>query len=429
MQNLRITYIERESKSTANEKAIEILGNTKEYIKALQHESPVPEIQYAETDPEHPIKDLQTQEEPDLSSGIQLDEKHQTEQFVTYYISSVLGARGYTVYNGAVYYKGNTYGGLIFTKGEVFIEEAGNTICSCGFVQLVDSDYSGIRITDRIVDSGLIAVSTETFGASPKAFIVDEYATFESFSGIFNDYYFRYQQSDHYVIEIDIQNNTKSNYDSSVELYNFDNNKSVYSPNSSSALEELYVKDNESFQGAASTVNAIAAINETSSDDLSTVVVLDGNTIDSLIGLAETGTNSVSKFIKAKLGNLKLVGNQFITISPEGNANILGAKTDEDETRITDGVLEAVGSGLAAAGTVASIIIVTHAGVATVSAIVITTGTSAVVYNLSNMLEGIQDIYYGSKGREDESAKIIHIYSLKYSLKITRRSQGLRHFD
>ena len=41
---------------------------------------------------------------------------------------------------------------------------------------------------------------------------------------------------------------------------------------------------------------------------------------------------------------------------------------------------------------------------ATVSAIVITTGTSAVVYNLSNMLEGIQDIYYGSKGREDESA-------------------------
>lgn len=46
---------------------------------------------------------------------------------------------------------------------------------------------------------------------------------------------------------------------------------------------------------------------------------------------------------------------------------------------------------------------VCKAGVVVVSAIVITTGTSSIVYNVSNMIAGCQDVYYGAKGDTAES--------------------------
>ena len=385
-------------------KANEIIGDVGEYIDGLKKQDTPAPVVFAQGDPDHPVKDLSVGNSFDETNAITIDKNYITEQFISFYISSVLDARGYDVYNGAVYYKGDLYGGLIFTKGDVFIEEDGKKIQSCGFIQLVADDYDGVVVTERMVQTGLIAVSSGSYDTEAQAFIVEEYAVFDDFSGIYNDTYFCLKQDDHYVLKVSIKDNKKTNYDSKIELYDFDNEKYIHKADAATDVEQLYVKNNEAFQGAAITVNAIADYKENAGDELATVVVMDGNTLDAILSKAEGGVDSVTKFIQSATKGKKLSGEQFLSIDSDGKAHVLGSDKPVDEARLTNGVIATIGSGLATAGAVASIIYVVHAGVVAVSAIVITTGASAIVYNVSNMIAGTQDVYYGAKGSEKESA-------------------------
>lgn len=392
-----------EGYNKASAKATELVGDAKEYIAGLNKPEEY-EIKYAQASADYPLRDLSENRSFSNADSLVVNQNHLTEQFVTYYISSVLGARGYTVYNGAVYYKENVYGGLIFTKGDVFIEEDGKKICSCGFVQLVPDNYSGIKITDKMVQSGLIAVSTSSYGSEVQSFIVNEYATFDDFSGVFNNVYFKYTQVDHYVVSVSLKENIKGNYDPKTELYDFDNEKIIYSSeDASKEVKELFVKDPDSFQGASATVNAVVDVEDNNEGNLSTVFVLDGGTLDKISEKAAGGASKVTSFLQSGLSKLSLNGSQFLSVDKDGKAHILGSENAVDESRVTNGLISTIGSGLAATGAVASIVCVCNGGVIVVSAIVITTGASAIVYNVANMLSGAQDIYYGAKGSVDES--------------------------
>lgn len=386
----------------ASEKAKEIIGDVEEYIEELKNPV-VNEIKYALTNKNYPLRDLYTNQLFNETDSILINKHPITEKFITYYISSILAARGYSVYNGAVYYKNNLYGGIIFTKNDVFIEEEGKKIYSCGFIQLVDEDYSGVTVTDKMVQSGLIAVSTNSYGNEVKSFIVDEYATFDDFSGIFYDTYFKYTQSDNYVLRISIKDNLSINYDSNIELYDFDYDYSIYAPKSPNEVYELYKNDKDSYEGAKATVNALVDVEDSLEEELSTVFVLDGKTLDKVIEKASTGTNSVKSFFQSVLNKVSLNGNQFLSVDEKGNYHVLGSENAVDESRVTNGLISTIGSGLATAGTVASIVCTCQSGILAVSAIVITTGTSAIVYNISNMLTGVQDVYYGASGDISES--------------------------
>lgn len=385
----------------ASAKVSELVGDAQEFIAGLDDEEEPETIRYAQGDPDRPVWDLPAGVSFDETDSVTIGDQFNAEQFVTYYLGSVLEARGYTVYNGAVYYKGDIYGGLIFTKGEVFIEEDGETILSCGFVQLVSDSYSGVTVTDDMVQTGLIAVSADD---TDKAFIVDEYASFGSFSGIYDDTYFSYRQKDHYVLSMSLRENDPAGYDSGVELYDFDNDKYIYTAeDAETEVARLYAEDYQSFSGARTTVNAIANVDENEDGDLSTVIVLDGKTLDTITSKVKGGADKVVEFAKASANKVKLAAGQFLNIDSDGDAQVLGTEGDADEERVTNGIISAVGSGLAAAGAVASIVCVTGTSGAVVSAIVITTGASAIVYNVSNMLAGTQDIYYGAKGDVTES--------------------------
>lgn len=386
----------------ASAKASKVIGDVSEYVASFNRQDPAPEDIYAQGDPDRPIKDLPSGYSFDEIDTVVIDDTFATEQFVSFYISSILDARGYEVFNGAVYYKGEIYGGLIFTDGEVFIDENGQKIRSCGFVQLIPEDYSGVKITDSMVQSGLIAVSSGSGGTNTDAFIVEEYAVFDDFSGIFNDVYFCLHQLDHYVLSVSLKENKPENYVSSIELYDFDNEKYI-NTTEEDEVERIYVEDNSIFEGAATTVNAIVDIEENSSDDVATVFVLDGNTLDMLMSKASSGVDSVKSFISNAVKNAKLGSNQFLSFDSDGKAHILGIENETDEARVTNGLITTLSSGLATAGAVASIVCVAHAGSFVITAIVITTGSSAIVYNVSNILEGTQDIYYGAKGSQKES--------------------------
>lgn len=392
----------KEAYEKASEKAAEIIGDLKDYIAGL-NQVEVPEVTFAESDPNYQLKDLAANTKFNTKDSLVIDVNYETEKFVTYYISSILAARGYEVYNGAVYHKDNIYGGLIFTKGDVFIEEGGNKIYSCGFVQLVSDTYTGVKITEKMVQGGLIAVSTSSYGNAVKSFIVDEYASFDTFSGIYNNVYFKYNQTDDYVLSISLKANKKANYDSSIELYDFDNEKTIYSGKTSNDLYNLYTNDPESFAGATTTLNAIADIEENTGEELSTVFVLDGQTIDKVMQKANSGTDSVKEFVKSGTSTTTLKGQQYLKVNKNGQSQTLGTEFNADKGRVTNGLITTIGSGLATAGAVASIVLTAKGNAIVISAIVITAGTSAIVYNISNMLTGVQDVYYGAKGNSQES--------------------------
>lgn len=386
----------------ASAKANELIGDAKEYIAGLGKVE-TPQIIFAQSNKDYPMKDLATNLSFNEKDAITVDKNYLTEKFVTYYISSILAARGYTVYNGAVYYKENIYGGIIFTKEEVFIDEGENKVYSCGFVQLVSDNYSGVKITEKMVQSGLIAVSTSSYGNEVKSFIVDEYAIFDDFSGIYNNVYFKYTQIDDYVLSVSLKDNNKANYDSNVELYDFDNEKTIYSTNTSNEVYDLYTSNPNSFTGASATVNAIAELEESSDGELSTVFVLEGGTLNKIIEKASTSASKVEDFVASSSKGVSLEGNQFLKLDENGQSQVLGTENNVDKDRVTNGLISSIGSGLATAGAVASIVCTYQAGAFMISAIVITAGTSAIVYNVSNMLAGVQDIYYGAKGSLSES--------------------------
>lgn len=388
-------------KAYGSAKASELVGNAQDFIAGLYDEEEPATTPYAKGDPERPVRDLPAGVSFDETDSVTIGDTYKAEQFVTYYLGSVLEARGYTVHNGAVYYKGDVFGGLIFTKGDVFIEEDGETILSCGFVQLVSDSYSGVTVTDDMAQTGLIAVSADDPG---KAFIVEDYSAFDSFSGIYDNTYFSYQQKDHYVLSVSLKENDPGNYDPTIELYDFDNDKYIYTAkDSEQAVARLYAEDNQSFVGAQTTVNAIADVDENAEGNLSTVIVLDGNTLDAITSKFEAGTEKVVSFATSCANKVKVGVGQFLNIDSDGDTNWIGSEADWDEERVTNGIISTVGSGLAATGAVASIVCVTGSAGVAVSAIVITAGTSAIVYNVSNMLAGTQDIYYGAKGDVTES--------------------------
>lgn len=388
----------------AKAKADELIGNAKQYIDDLMTPVQNNEIEYASVNPNYPLKDNYENYTFDESDSSIVSDRLEVEQFIAYYISSILSARGYRVFNGAIYYKGAFYGGLIFTKDEVFIQENGQNIYSCGFVQLVSSDYDGMIMTDEIAQTGVIAVPVDK-NSDADAYIVEDYVSFDSFSGIYNDVYFKYKQVESFVIEITILPNIASNYDRTIELYNFDTERTIQSVKSENeSVRRLYYRNQQSFVGAAKTVNAISDIEENEEGQLSTVFFLDGTTLDKVIDKSKRGTNSVADFFKNGIRNINyLSGSQFLSFDESGQANLGGVDSSVDKDRLTNGIISTVGAGLAVAGTVASIVCVAKAGTITISAIVVTTWTSTIVYNVANMLTGIQDIYYGAKGSTKES--------------------------
>ncbi len=386
----------------AEEKAAELIGNAENFVASLK-ETPAEPLPSVSFDPQHPVRDLYAGQDSLNLTNARIVEDHSIEQFIAYYVSSILSARGYSVYNGAVYYKGDVYGGLIFTRNQPFIDDKGETINSCGFIQLVGKGYSGLRINDRIASTGLIAIAPGIGDSEETAYIVDEFAVIDAFSGIINDTYFEYHQDGHYVLEIGIFENNPANYVSGVPVFDFDSGEYLTESATNSTVEQIFSTDPTSYFGAVETINAIVDLDENSlTQETSEVFVIDLDSLDKIISSSKGKAKDVVSYINKSLKKLKIGDGQFLQIKSDKSYSVFGQEGAIDEAQVTDGFIEAAASCLGLAGSVASIVCVTTGGQIVVSAIIITTGTMAIVYNVSNILEGAQDMAYSSSGSDKD---------------------------
>ena len=372
--------------ASASDKAAELIGDGKEFLEGL-------------TD----IDDISVSDVEDYAPYATA----KSELFVPYYISSLLAERGYTVYNGGVYYKGHVYGGLIFTKDAVFLEEDGETIYSCGFLQLVSDTYTDVRITERMVETGLIAVSAAADGEQAKTFVVQEYARLPDFGGVKDNVYFTFRQTGNYVAEIRFQDNDASAYDSTIENYDFDAGKVISPAPAGSEIEKLYAESPERFAAAADAANSVADYVEHTGTELSSLLVLDNNVLDGLCEKITKGYSAVAGYATGLLEKVSIGDSPLVRLDAAGQAHLFDSDAPADAERMANGLVCALGTGMMTAmkvtGTVATVAFCVQNGVLVVPVIVITTGACSIVYNISNMLEGMQDVYYGAKGDVTEA--------------------------
>lgn len=289
--------------------------------------------------------------------------------------------------------------GLIFTNWELInTEEA--TIYSAGFVQLKEAGDASIEITEEMVQQGLIACADED--ASNISFVIDRFTLLESFSFVYSGKYVKYKQKSNYVVEIGLYENRRSNYDETIQsLYDYDNEKFVWK-----SLKYKFIQANSYFSDEAKasevaqkTVKDIIAIQDKNGKyvEVSTLIIyveenINQYLIDSQIGVVNG--YSIDELDKIETA---LETNQFLVISPDG-ITVCSIPTVQElsEQRVANGWIKAITGALIIAGSAIVTVATCGAGApALVTAVAVVSGTVAIGYGACEVIEGVQELYYG----------------------------------
>ena len=340
-----------------------------------------------------------------------------SEQAATMFLSAYLESYGYdNVCSGSAFYQNSLYGGLIYSEGGQTIDcgKDTNPVSSCGFIQLVSKNYQGEMLDDVKVDGGVFAYSYDEEGNLEGKYVVDSCCTVDQIALVYEDTYIKYDLINNYVMSLSFEPYEEKNLDINYQTFRFVPGDDQ-TPDDFDLINNIYANEYEDyalaypqkFERAVEASNAVSDMIESSPKTITNVAVFDGDVISRICEYSAKGYQDVKDFFITTFGNFKINGAPVVKLDEDGMTHILGSEDAADSVRMAKGLTTAIASGMATVGTAAAITATVafslKAGMYAVPFIVITTGTCAVIYNVSNMLEGVQDVYYGAKGDKTES--------------------------
>lgn len=293
--------------------------------------------------------------------------------------------------------------GLAFTNYETYETTEERTIYNCGFVQLtemgVDAD---VAITSENVDQGVVVVPYGEYDTTT-GFIVSMGISLPSYSGIYNDYYFRYDQISDYTVSISVQENDRSVWDENIDLFNFTENKFVFKGDMSyngTSASPYFSDEAKAYAAAREAFNKIIEYQESNAYKVEkqVIIVYTQDVIEEY--LLNNGQGTINGFLTEKINDIEVGENQFVVVTTEGVS--IQTVIDEEalaKERHVNGVVNFLGSLALTAGAI--FVTVASCGAAVplaVSAICVVAGTGATLYGISNMIEAGQNVYYGAVG-------------------------------
>ena len=293
--------------------------------------------------------------------------------------------------------------GLAFTNYETYETTEERTIYNCGFVQLtemgVDAD---VAITRENVDQGVVVVPYGEYDTTT-GFIVSMGISLPSYSGIYNDYYFRYDQISDYTVSISVQENDRSVWDENIDLFNFTENKFVFKGDMSyngTSASPYFSDEAKAYAAAREAFNKIIEYQESNAYKVEkqVIIVYTQDVIEEY--LLNNGQGTINGFLTEKINDIEVGENQFVVVTTEGVS--IQTVIDEEalaKERHVNGVVNFLGSLALTAGAI--FVTVASCGAAVplaVSAICVVAGTGATLYGISNMIEAGQNVYYGAVG-------------------------------
>ena len=294
--------------------------------------------------------------------------------------------------------------GLAFTEYTVLEKTSETTIYSCGFIQLIDPDSDvGVSVTREDVERGVAVVPYGEYNTST-GFIIGMGAAISSFSGILNNLYFRYDQVADYAVSITIEENDRSVYDESIDLYNFDRDRYVFKGDMSYSSTDAYpylTDEAKAYATARSVVEQIIEYQNSNhyNAETETIIIFTEDAVEEyMLNSSQQGT--INGFLIEELNNIELEANQFLVVTADGVNIETVVDTDAlAKERTTNGIIGLIGSALLVAGSIFVTVATCGAGApVAITAIAVVTGASATLYSVSQMISSVSDIYYGSKG-------------------------------
>jgi len=360
--------------------------------------------------------------------------------FATDCIAYDLYDAGYDVFHALAIVGEEMVPGLAFTKYETYETTEERTIYNCGFVQLTESGVDAdVAITRENVDQGVVVVPYGEYDTST-GFIISMGISLPSYSGIYDNYYFRYDQVSDYTVSISVQDNDRSVWDESIDLFNFTENQFVFKGDMSyngTSASPYFSDEAKAYAAAREAVDKIIEYQESNAykAEKQVIIIFTEDVLNEYLLNNQQGT--INGFLLDKIDEIEVAENQFVVVTTEGVTVETVVDTDAlARERLTNGILGFIGSALLVVGSVFITVATCGAGAPlAVSAICVAAGAGATLYGVSQMIEAGQEIYYGATGDiysesfnplleafqaaipDDELAtKIYHIFGISCSL-------------
>ena len=360
--------------------------------------------------------------------------------FATDCIAYDLYDAGYDVFHALAIVGEEMVPGLAFTNYETYETTEERTIYNCGFVQLTESGVDAdVAITRENVDQGVVVVPYGEYDTTT-GFIVSMGISLPSYSGIYDDYYFRYDQVSDYTVSISVQDNDRSVWDESIDLFNFTENQFVFKGDMSyngTSASPYFSDEAKAYAAAREAVDKIIEYQESNAykAEKQVIIIFTEDVLNEYLLNNQQGT--INGFLLDKIDEIEVAENQFVVVTTEGVTVETVVDTDAlARERLTNGILGFIGSALLVVGSVFITVATCGAGAPlAVSAICVAAGAGATLYGVSQMIEAGQEIYYGATGDiysesfnplleafqaaipDDELAtKIYHIFGISCSL-------------
>ena len=316
--------------------------------------------------------------------------------------NDIITATGCETKFGYVYVNEETIiPGYIFTDWSVANDE-GQTIYNAGFLQLKEQSSSALEITEDMVAKGLIACAE---GLKDVSFLVNQYTLLDSFSFVYSGKYVKYFQKSPYVVEIGVNEDKRSNYDETIQsLYDYDNEKYIWEDleYKSISANSYFSDEAKAYELARKTVSDIISLQDKNGKqmEVATIIIyVDENInqylIDSQIGVVNGYSIDELDKIEKTLDN-----NQFLVVSPDG-VTICTVPTVQElaDQRVANGWIRAITGALILVGSAIVTVATCGAGApALITAVAVVSGTVAIGYGACEVIEGIQELYYGYNG-------------------------------
>lgn len=333
--------------------------------------------------------------------------------FGLYEIAYKLSSMGYDVYRGVAVVNDNQVLGLLYTDYEIYSGES----YTCGFIQVIEEGKEPI-LNDKNVVQGVVAVAdSETL---TNAFIVNRYVSLEDSSGIIGDYYFTSKQVNNYAIQISVEDSSIATYDEDIDAINYNTGKTMWKAKTAPEITfdalSLYTADEQgAYDTALKVMSDIVSLQNknAAASERYTLVIIDTAILESIIlneqnGLV--GTESGDYYNIDALSDVELEANQMLMVTATEGVKVLTVPTEEElqaaaDSRAVKGFLQTLTSVLMIAGSVCICVATWGAATPAVVGVCVVSGAIATTYAVSNLVEGVQDLYYGLKGDVTTVAK------------------------
>lgn len=389
------------------------------YEVGLQEESPaqetlptgtvhLEEVPDEETSPAENAQEEEIGEESAqnaaLSEEITMEEAY---SFAIYETAYRLSELGYDVYRGAaVTADGQKAFGLVYT----LYEENADGGVTCGFLELVDETAQPV-ITQEAIEQGVAAAVSSDDGT--QTYSVDRIAALKDSSGIYGDWYFTAREVSGCAMRIEVSGSAEAEFDESIDCIDYNRGRTLWlgdaAPAMSFEADSLYTADEAAaYSAAAEMLQKIAALQDANAYEgegcsliLIETALLESTALNGQNGMI--GTEEGGYYDLSELNGIEMEENQIVVVTRDEGVQIVTIPTEEElqaaaDARMASGFIKLLSNLFLAIGSITVCVVTCGTAAPLVAAVCVATTAVSTVYAVSNIAEGVSDIYYASKG-------------------------------